>query len=171
MEERKEQKKIKIKLTVNERDYVVEVKPHWTLLDVIRDQIGLTGTKYGCGTGECGACTVLMDGKPAPSCLVLAAQAEGKQIVTIEGLSNGDKLHPLQKAFIEHGAIQCGYCTPGMILSAKALLDRNSNPTEEEVRYAIDGNLCRCTGYVKQVEAILAAAEEMKKQKKVKRGR
>lgn len=171
MEERKEQKKIKIKLTVNERDYVVEVKPHWTLLDVIRDQIGLTGTKYGCGTGECGACTVLMDGKPAPSCLVLAAQAEGKEIVTIEGLSNGDKLHPLQKAFIEHGAIQCGYCTPGMILSAKALLDRKSNPTEEEVRYAIDGNLCRCTGYVKQVEAILAAAEEMRKQKKVKRGR
>lgn len=171
MKERKEQKKIKIKLTVNERDYVVEVKPHWTLLDVIRDQIGLTGTKYGCGTGECGACTVLMDGKPAPSCLVLAAQAEGKEIVTIEGLSNGDKLHPLQKAFIEHGAIQCGYCTPGMILSAKALLDRKSNPTEEEVRYAIDGNLCRCTGYVKQVEAILAAAEEMKKQKKVKRGR
>ncbi len=171
MKERKEQKKIKIKLTVNERDYVVEVKPHWTLLDVIRDQIGLTGTKYGCGTGECGACTVLMDGKPAPSCLVLAAQAEGKEIVTIEGLSNGDKLHPLQKAFIEHGAIQCGYCTPGMILSAKALLDRKSNPTEEEVRYAIDGNLCRCTGYVKQVEAILAAAEEMRKQKKVKRGR
>ena len=171
MEERKEQKKIKIKLTVNERDYVVEVKPHWTLLDVIRDQIGLTGTKYGCGTGECGACTVLMDRKLAPSCLVLAAQAEGKQIVTIEGLSNGDKLHPLQKAFIEHGAIQCGYCISGMILSAKALLDRNSNPTEEEVRYAIDGNLCRCTGYVKQVEAILAAAEEMRKQKKVKRGR
>lgn len=171
MKERKEQKKIKIKLTVNERDYVVEVKPHWTLLDVIRDQIGLTGTKYGCGTGECGACTVLMDRKLAPSCLVLAAQAEGKQIVTIEGLSNGDKLHPLQKAFIEHGAIQCGYCTPGMILSAKALLDRKSNPTEEEVRYAIDGNLCRCTGYVKQVEAILAAAEEMRKQKKVKRGR
>ena len=171
MKERKEQKKIKIKLTVNERDYVVEVKPHWTLLDVIRDQIGLTGTKYGCGTGECGACTVLMDGKPAPSCLVLAAQAEGKEIVTIEGLSNGDKLHPLQKAFIEHGAIQCGYCTPGMILSAKALLDRKSNPTEEEVRYAIDGNLCRCTGYVKQVKAILAAAEEMRKQKKVKRGR
>lgn len=165
MKERKEQKKIKIKLTVNERDYVVEVKPHWTLLDVIRDQIGLTGTKYGCGTGECGACTVLMDRKLAPSCLVLAAQAEGKEIVTIEGLSNGDKLHPLQKAFIEHGAIQCGYCTPGMILSAKALLDRNSNPTEEEVRYAIDGNLCRCTGYVKQVEAILAAAEEMRKQK------
>ena len=165
MEERTEQKKIKIKLTVNERDYVIEVKPHWTLLDVIRDQIGLTGTKYGCGTGECGACTVLMDRKLAPSCLVLAAQAEGKQIVTIEGLSNGDKLHPLQKAFIEHGAIQCGYCTPGMILSAKALLDRKSNPTEEEVRYAIDGNLCRCTGYVKQVKAILAAAEEMRKQK------
>jgi len=161
-----EQKKISIKLTVNGKDHVVEVKPHWTLLDVIRDQIGLTGTKYGCGTGECGACTVLMDGKPAPSCLVLAAQAEGKQIFTIEGLSDGDKLHPLQKAFIEHGAIQCGYCIPGMILSAKALLDRNSNPTEEEVRYAIDGNLCRCTGYVKQVKAILAAAEVMKKQKK-----
>ena len=157
-----EQKKICINLNVNGKDYALEVKPHWTLLEVIRDQIGLTGTKYGCGTGECGACTVLMDGKPAPSCLVLAPQAEGKKIITIEGLA-GKELHPLQKAFVAEGAIQCGYCTPGMILTAKALLDRNPNPTEEEVRHAIDGNLCRCTGYVKPVKAILVAAKKMRR--------
>jgi aerobic-type carbon monoxide dehydrogenase small subunit (CoxS/CutS family) len=157
----KEQKRVCIGLNVNGRDYVVEVKPHWTLLQVIRDQIGLTGTKYGCGTGECGACTILMDGKPVTSCLVLAPQAEGKKIMTIEGLAT-DKLHPLQEAFIEEGAIQCGYCIPGMILAAKAFLDKNPNPTEEEVRRAIDGNLCRCTGYVKQVKAILSAAKKMK---------
>lgn len=155
------QKKVSVTLNVNGKDYVLEVKPHWTLLDVIREQIGLTGTKYGCGTGECGACTVLMDGKPVTSCLVLAARAEGKEILTIEGLGK-DKLHPIQEAFIKEGAIQCGYCTPGMVLTAKALLDNNPNPTEAEVRHAIDGNLCRCTGYVKPVKAILSAARRMR---------
>lgn len=155
------QKKIRIKLNVNDKDYEVEVKPHWTLLQVIRDQLGLTGTKYGCGTGECGACTVLIDGKPMTSCLVLAASAEGRKIVTIEGISGDDTLHPLQQAFIEEGAIQCGYCTPGMILTALAFLRRNPHPTEEEVRRAIDGNLCRCTGYVKIVRAILKASKSL----------
>ncbi|MEM4188792.1 MAG: (2Fe-2S)-binding protein [Candidatus Hadarchaeum sp.] len=159
----KKQKKIQIRLNVNGKDYEVEVKPHWTLLQVIRDQLGLTGTKYGCGTGECGACTVLIDGKPMTSCLVLAASAEGRKIVTIEGISSDGKLHPIQEAFIEEGAIQCGYCTPGMILTAKALLEKNPSPTEEEVRRAIDGNLCRCTGYVKIVKAILKASKRMVK--------
>lgn len=159
----KEQKKIRVKLNVNGKEYEVEVKPHWTLLQVIRDQLGLTGTKYGCGTGECGACTVIIDGKPMTSCLVLAASAEGRKIVTIEGISNGDRLHPLQEAFIEEGAIQCGYCTPGMILTAKAFLERNPNPTEEDVRRAIDGNLCRCTGYVKIIKAILKASKKLRK--------
>ncbi|MEM2890059.1 MAG: (2Fe-2S)-binding protein [Candidatus Hadarchaeum sp.] len=159
----KKQKKIQIRLNVNGKDYEVEVKPHWTLLQVIRDQLGLTGTKYGCGTGECGACTVLIDGKPMTSCLVLAASAEGRKIVTIEGISSDGKLHPIQEAFIEEGAIQCGYCTPGMILTAKALLEKNPSPTEEEVRRAIDGNLCRCTGYVKIVKAILKASKRLVK--------
>ncbi len=156
-----EQKKLSITLNVNEKDYTIEVKPHWTLLQVIRNQIGLTGTKYGCGTGECGACTVIIDGKPMTSCLVLAPQAEGKKILTIEGLAKEGELHPLQKTFIEQGAIQCGYCIPGMILTAKSFLDKNPSPTEDEVRKAIDGNLCRCTGYVKQVKAILLAAKRM----------
>ncbi|MEM3420763.1 MAG: (2Fe-2S)-binding protein [Candidatus Hadarchaeum sp.] len=159
---RKEQRKILVRLNVNGKNYEVEVKPHWTLLQVIRDKLGLTGTKYGCGTGECGACTVLIDGKPMTSCLVLAASAEGRKIVTIEGISS-DKLHPIQEAFIEEGAIQCGYCTPGMILTAKALLEKNPHPTEEEVRRAIDGNLCRCTGYVKIVKAILKASKRLEK--------
>jgi len=162
VEKKREQKKICIKLNVNGKDYAVEVKPHWNLLQVIRDQIGLTGTKYGCGTGECGACTVIMDGKPMTSCLVLAASADGRKIMTIEGISK-EGLHPLQEAFIEDGAIQCGYCTPGMILTAKAFLDKNPHPTEDEVRHAIDGNLCRCTGYVKIVKAILSASKKMGK--------
>ena len=156
-----EQKRICLTLNVNGKDYAVEVKPHWTLLQVIRDQVGLTGTKYGCGTGECGACTVIMDGKPMTSCLVLAASADGRKITTIEGISK-DGLHPLQEAFIEEGAIQCGYCTPGMILTAKHLLEKNPHPAEDEVRRAIDGNLCRCTGYVKIVKAILSASKKMR---------
>ncbi len=158
-----EQKSVNVNLNVNGRDYPVAVKPHWTLLQVIREQIGLTGTKCGCAAGECGACTVLADGKPILSCLTLAAQAEGKKITTIEGLSVGAKLHPIQEAFVKHGAIQCGFCTPGMILSAKALLDENPDPTEAEVREAISANLCRCTGYIKIVEAVLSAAKEMRK--------
>jgi carbon-monoxide dehydrogenase small subunit len=152
-----------IKLNVNGEIHEVRVKPYWTLLRVLRNELGLTGAKLGCGRGECGACTVLMDGKPILSCLTLAARAEGKKIVTIEGLAEGLKLHPLQEAFIKNGAIQCGFCTSGMILSAKALLDRNLNPTEEEVREALSGNLCRCTGYVKPVKAVLEAAEIMRK--------
>jgi len=139
------------------------VEPWKTLLQVIRDDIGLTGAKEACGTGECGACTVLVNGKPVNSCLVLAVEAQGKDILTIEGLAPRDKLHPLQDAFIQRGAIQCGFCTPGMLLSAKALLDENPQPTEEEIREAISGNLCRCTGYNKIVEAILEVAQSKEK--------
>lgn len=153
--------KKRIRLRVNGENYDLELKSSRTLLDVLRGEIGLTGTKRGCDTGDCGACTVLMDGKPVTSCLVLAVDAEGKEILTIEGISSVPlKFHPLQTAFLKYGAVQCGYCTPGMILSAKALLDRNPNPTEQEIKRAIAGNLCRCTGYVKIVEAIQAAAQE-----------
>ena len=147
-----------IDLTVNGESYSVFVEPYWTLLDVLRREIGLTGTKKGCDTGDCGACTVIIDGKAVDSCLVLAVAAQGKSITTIEGLAQDGKLHPLQEAFIQHGAIQCGYCTPGTILAAKAFLDDNPHPTEEEVRRGIAGNLCRCTGYVKIVEAIMSVA-------------
>jgi len=147
-----------IELKVNGDNYEVRVEPWRTLAEVIREDIGLTGTKEACSTGECGACTILLDGMPVNSCLVLAVEAEGKDIMTIEGLAEGDKLHPLQEAFVRHGAIQCGFCTPGMLLSAKALLDENPHPTEEEIKEAISGNLCRCTGYVKIIEAILAVA-------------
>jgi len=151
-----------IRLNVNEKVYKVRVEPYWTLVDVLREKLGHTEVKKACGTGECGACTVLLDGKAVPSCLILAVQAEGRKITTIKGLSNGPKLHPLQEAFIKYHAFQCGFCTPGMILSAKSLLDENPNPTEEDVRSAIAGNLCRCTGYVKPIYAILAAAKMIK---------
>jgi len=150
-----------INLTVNNRPYRLSVLPWRTLLEVIRENLGLTGTKEGCGLGECGACTVLIDGRAVNSCLVLAAEADGKEITTIEGLADGDKLHPLQQAFVDHGGLQCGFCTPGMILSAKALLDENPTPTEEEIKQGIAGNLCRCTGYAKIIESIKAAAENM----------
>ena len=149
-----------IKLTVNGKPYEVPVKPSETLLQVIRDKLGLTGVKEACSLGDCGSCTVILDGKAVNSCLVLAIEARGKEILTIEGLKKGNELHPIQKAFIEHGAIQCGFCTPGMVLTAKALLDENPTPTEEDVREAIAGNLCRCTGYVKIIEAVMAAAHE-----------
>jgi carbon-monoxide dehydrogenase small subunit len=151
-----------VKLNVNDEPYEVKVKPHWTLLHLLRNELGLTGTKLSCGTGECGACTVLMDGKPVLSCLTLATRADGKKITTIEGLATGLELHPVQEAFIKNGAIQCGFCMPGMILSAKALLDENPNPTEEEVRKALSGNLCRCSGYVKTVKAVMEAARTMR---------
>ena len=131
------------------------------LVDVLRDQLGLTGTKKACGEGECGSCTILLDGEPVNSCLILAAQADGKKITTIEGIGSPGKLHPIQEAFVKEGAIQCGYCTPGMILSAKALLDKNPDPSEEEIKRALSGNLCRCTGYKKIVEAVKSAAELM----------
>jgi carbon-monoxide dehydrogenase small subunit len=156
-----------VKLHVNGEPYEVKVKPYWTLLHLLRNELGLTGAKLGCGTGECGACTVLMDGKAVLSCLTLAARAEGKKITTIEGLATGLELHQLQEVFIKKGAIQCGFCMPGMILSAKALLDENPNPTEEEVRRAISGNLCRCSGYVKPVEAVMEAAGIIKEKKEL----
>jgi len=137
--------KRKLKLTVNNEPYEVFVKPSKTLIELLRDELGLTGTKEGCSEGMCGACTVLIDGKAVKSCLVLALQAQGKKVTTIEGLAQGDRLHPLQESFINHGAIQCGFCAPGMILSTKAFLDEYPNPTEEDVKFAIAGNLCRCT--------------------------
>ena len=145
-----------LQLTINGEPYELTVEPRTTLAELLREELHLTGTKEGCGIGMCGACTVLLDGKAIKSCLVLALKANGKEITTIEGLAAKGDIHPLQKAFIDHGAIQCGYCTPGMILSAKALLDENPHPTEEEVRMAMAGNLCRCTGYVKILEAILS---------------
>ena len=148
--------KKEITLKVNGNDYKMTVDTRMTLIEAIRDEIGLTGTKEGCSVGECGTCTVLMDGKPIYSCIMLAVEAEGKEILTIEGLADFDDLHPIQKSFIDHGAVQCGFCTPGMILTAKALLDENPNPTEEDVRKAISGNLCRCTGYSKIIEAIMS---------------
>ena len=150
-----------IKLTVNGTLYELRVQPWDALVEVIRDKLGLTGTKEGCGLGECGACTVIMNGKTVNSCLVLAAEADGKQVTTIEGLANDDKLHPIQEAFVEHGGLQCGFCTPGMIMSAKALLDGTPNPSEEEIRRGIAGNFCRCTGYTKIIESIKAAAKNM----------
>jgi carbon-monoxide dehydrogenase small subunit len=150
-----------ITLKVNGETYEVAAEPWRTLLEVIRDTIGLTGTKKGCDEGDCGTCTILIDGKAVNSCLTLAVEAQGRDIMTIEGLADGDKLHPIQEAFVEHGGLQCGFCTPGMILSAKAFLDKNPKPTEEEIKFAIAGNLCRCTGYVKIIESIQAAAEGM----------
>jgi len=148
---------------INGRTYEVLVEANLTLLDLLRDRLGLTGTKQGCSaSGNCGACTVLLDGRPTLSCLTLAWAARDAEILTIEGLATPEGLHPLQKAFLERGAVQCGFCTPGMILSAKALLDENPDPTEEEVRAGLAGNLCRCTGYVKIVEAVMAAAKTMR---------
>ncbi|MFH1113883.1 MAG: (2Fe-2S)-binding protein [Pseudomonadota bacterium] len=151
-----------IVLKVNGTTYNVTVESHRTLVEVLRDTLGLTGTKKSCNEGECGACTVLMDGKPVASCLVLAVAAQGKEITTIEGLAAGMKLDPVQEAFVKLTAIQCGFCTPGMVLTAKALLDENPDPTSTEVRRAISGNLCRCTGYQQIVDAVMAAAETMK---------
>jgi len=147
-----------ITLTVNGTAYEVAIEPRQSLLQLLREELHLTGTKEGCSEGECGACTVLLDGKTVDSCLIFALEAQGRDVTTIEGLAQGDQLHPVQKAFAEYGAVQCGFCTPGMILAAKALLDSNPHPTETEIRQGIAGNLCRCTGYVKIVEAIQAAA-------------
>ena len=139
-----------------------------TLLDALRNHLGLIGAKEGCGTGDCGACSVMLDGELVCSCLVLGAEAEGRTIETVEGMADGDKLHPLQKRFLDHAALQCGVCTPGFLIAAKALLDRNDNPTESEIRYALAGNLCRCTGYDKIVRAVRAAAGYMRRQEKAK---
>lgn len=150
-----------IKVKVNGTEYSRAVPAGMTLLKFLRDELGLTGTKEGCGNGQCGACTVNMDGKAVNSCLVLAVQADGSSITTIEGVGTPQELHPLQQAFIEEGAVQCGFCTPGMILSAKALLEENSDPTEEAIKEALSGNLCRCTGYVKILQAVKKAAHKL----------
>lgn len=165
-----ERKKHRITLTVNGRTHEVEVEPRERLLDVLRYKLGYTGTKEGCGTGECGACTVLLDGKPVNSCLVLAVSANGKRITTVEGIAQDGKLHPIQQAFVEHGAVQCGFCTPGFIVNAYALLEENQNPDLETIRYWLAGNLCRCTGYQKIIKAVLAAAETIRQEKQAVQG-
>jgi len=154
--------KKKINLTLNGKKMALEVPSHRLLLDLLRDEIGLTGTKEGCGTGDCGACTVILNGKPVNSCLIFSGELEGSDLVTIEGLKIGPELHPVQQAFIQDGGVQCGYCTSGMLMMAKALLDENMSPTEEEIRFALSGNLCRCTGYAKIVQAVQDAAAELR---------
>ena len=153
--------KQQIELRVNEENYEVEIEPRRTLLEVLRNTLGLTGAKEACDTGDCGACTVIIEGKPVVSCLTLAIEAQGKEILTIEGLAKHGLVHPLQQAFVEHGAIQCGFCTPGMIMAAKGLLDEIPKPSEAEVRRGIAGNLCRCTGYAKIVEAMLSVSQKL----------
>lgn len=154
--------KVHVTTTINGDPVEFLADPRETLLDCLRDHVGLTGTKEGCGTGDCGACSVELDGVLVCSCLVLGVEAEGKEIGTIEGMAKGDDLHPLQRKFIEHAALQCGFCTPGILVAAKSLLDENPDPTEKEVRYWLAGNLCRCTGYDKIVRAVLDAAAEMR---------
>jgi len=151
-----------ITIEVNGETHQLLVKPSATLLDIIREDLGLTGAKEGCGEGECGACTVLMDGLAVNACLILAAEANGKHITTIEGLSRDGALHPIQQAFVDIGGLQCGFCTPGMILSTKALLDKNQDPTDQEIRKGLEGNFCRCTGYTKIIESVKVAAQKMK---------
>lgn len=152
----------KMELMINGQVRPVQVEPNWTLLYILREVLDLTGVKCGCATGDCGACRVIVDGEAKNSCLIQARNVVGKSITTIEGVADGAQLHPIQQAFIDAGAVQCGYCTPGMVLSAKALLDQNLNPTEEELREALLNNLCRCTGYVKIVEAVKLAARRMR---------
>ena len=154
--------KTHVTLNLNGESTELLCEPRQTLLEVLRDELDLTGTKEGCATGDCGACSVLLDGRVVCACLVLAVETEGRTVTTVEGLADGEKLHPLQKAFLEHAALQCGICTPGFLVAAKALLERNPDPSEHEVRYELAGNLCRCTGYDKIVRAVLAAAEEMR---------
>ncbi len=155
---------MKIRFTVNGREFDREVTADSRLLDLLRDDLHLTGTEEGCGEGECEACTVLIDGKAVTSCLVLAPQADGKDILTVEGLAKGDELHPIQRAFVEKGAVQCGFCTPGFIMSTYALLKESPNPSNEEILTALEGNLCRCTGYTKIIEAVHYAAELMREE-------
>jgi len=155
-------KKHHVTLNVNGDDYEALVEPQQTLLDALRDTLMLTGTKEGCATGDCGACSVIVDGTLQCACLMFAAEAEGAKVETIEGLAKGNKMHPLQTAILEHNGLQCGICTPGVLMAAKALLDRNPNPTEIETRYWLAGNLCRCTGYDKLIKSVMEAAKEMR---------
>jgi carbon-monoxide dehydrogenase small subunit len=154
---------VKVSTTINGDSVAYLCDAEETLLDVLRDRLGLTGSKEGCGTGDCGACSVMLDGRVVCSCLVLGAEAEGRDVRTVEGIANGEKLHPLQEKFLEFAALQCGICTPGFLVAAKALLDRNPNPSEHEIRFGLAGNLCRCTGYDKIVRAVQAASAEMRK--------
>jgi carbon-monoxide dehydrogenase small subunit len=154
--------KIHVQTTLNGEPAEFLCEPQQTLLDALRDVVGLTGTKEGCATGDCGACSVILDGRLVCSCLVLGVEADGRQIATVEGISRGERLHPLQQRFLEQAALQCGVCTPGFLVAAKSLLDRNPNPTEEEVRFGLAGNLCRCTGYDKIVRAVLDAAADLR---------
>jgi carbon-monoxide dehydrogenase small subunit len=156
-------KKEIVSFKINGRSYEVIVTPNMTLYELLKEKLDITGTKRSCGVGECGSCTVLVDGNPTLACSTLAIAVRDKEILTIEGLAKGAQLHPLQQAFVDEGAIQCGFCTPGMIMMAKALLDENPQPTRQEVREGLGGNLCRCTGYVKIIDAVLAAAEAMRK--------
>ncbi len=155
--------KLHVTTTINGQPAEFLCEPHETLLTALRDALGLTGSKEGCTTGDCGACSVIMDGRLVPSCLVLAGEVEGRSVTTIEGIAQGERLHPIQQKFLEHAALQCGVCTPGFIVSAKALLDARPNPTEQETRYWLAGNLCRCTGYDKIIRAVLDAAGDMRK--------
>ena len=147
-------KKVIIHTSINHKQYELEIKPNLTLLSLLREELGMTGTKCGCEVGECGACTVLLNGNAVNSCLVLAPQIDGQEILTIEGLAMGNQLHPLQESFLNHDAVHCGFCTPGMLMSAKDLLDHNPDPTEEEIRIAVSGNLCRCSGYQQIIDAV-----------------
>ncbi|RLI10257.1 (2Fe-2S)-binding protein [Candidatus Bathyarchaeota archaeon] len=156
---------MRIEITINGRKRQFDVEPNKLLLNLLRDELYLTGTKYGCGIGECGACTVLLDGAPVLACLTLAVDADGRRVDTIEGLAEGEKLDPVQEAFLEEGAVQCGFCTPGFIMTTKALLAENPDPSEEEIREYLKGNLCRCTGYVNIVKAVKRAAENLRRVK------
>ncbi|RLC70823.1 MAG: (2Fe-2S)-binding protein [Chloroflexi bacterium] len=158
--------KKQLKLTVNGQSYELYVKPKALLVEVLRNELGLTGTKRGCNSGSCGSCTVILNGMAVKSCSILALQANGAEILTVEGLAEGEQLHPLQRAFLDYGAFQCGFCTPGMLMSAKALLDENPSPSEEEIREAIQGNVCRCTGYNSIVRAIMAVAKGQYKEER-----
>jgi len=149
-------------VTVNGRRQEVAVEPRWTLLEMVREELRLSGSKEGCGTGDCGACSMIVDGRLVTSCLMLAAQADGREVMTVEGLTTNGQLHPVQQAFIDAGGVQCGFCTPGMIMAAKSLLDRNPQPSLEQVREGLAGNLCRCTGYAKIYEAVMLAAGKQK---------
>ncbi len=151
----------KVQFEVNGQNVQLDVEPHWTLLDVLRRKLNLTGTKRGCEMGDCCACTVILNGRVCNACLVLAAELEGSSVQTIEGVTQNGKLHPVQQAFVDQGAIQCGFCTPGMVMSTLALLDRDPNPSEDEVRLRLAGNICRCTGYTKIIEAVMIAAKAM----------
>ncbi len=153
-----------INFTLNDERQTLRVPSHRLLLDLLRDVIGLTGTKEGCGTGDCGACTAMLNGRPVNTCLIFAGELEGSDVRTIEGLESADALHPVQKAFVNEGGVQCGYCTPGLIMMAAALLEENRNPTDDEIRFALAGNLCRCTGYTRIINSVRSAAEEMRRQ-------